>query len=57
MFRMDLDGKSASLGTLYSAYSNQFFGGISFWNSSVIEDQKDVLLQTSSKLGKEHLTN
>ena len=53
MFRMDLDGKSASLGTLYSAYSNQFFGGISFWNSSAIEGNKDVFLQPSSKLGNE----
>ena len=53
MFKMDLDGRSASLGSLYSAYSNEFFGGVSFWNTSVIDEQKDVLLQTSSKLGED----
>ena len=53
MFQLDLDGKSASLGTLYSAYTNQFFGGISFWNSSDIEDNKDVFLQSISQLGND----
>ena len=55
MFQLDLDGKAAALGSLYSAYSNEFFDGISFWNNSLIEENKDILLQTSSNLGKRNL--
>ena len=56
MFQLDLDGKAAALGSLYSAYSNEFFDGISFWNNSLIEENKDILLQTSSNLGKRNLS-
>ena len=56
MFQLDLDGKAAALGSLYSAYSNEFFDGISFWNNSLIESNKDILLQTSSNLGKRNLS-
>ena len=50
---IDLDGQNPGLGYLYSAFSNKFYGEISLWTKSAIDETKNIVVQPTSDIGKQ----
>ena len=48
---LDLFGKSAKLGSLYSSYDDTFFSELSLWSSNDIKNGRETYVQTHSQLG------